>query len=66
MVWELCDIWEVTGVKLCRTCGLPMSEWYSFSTGGKRERYYKCTQCRDQTRRNKLTDKEIEEKFGNG
>ena len=48
---------------ICRDCGAVMAEVYSFSPG-KRERYNKCIRCLSQTRRNKFTDKEIEERFG--
>lgn len=51
-------------MKICRECGSLMPEVYSFSPGGKRERYNECRRCHGRTRKNKLTDKEIEERFG--
>lgn len=47
----------------CRNCGSIMSEILSFSKD-KRERYNKCNKCRNEKLKNKLTDKELDERYG--
>jgi DNA-directed RNA polymerase subunit M/transcription elongation factor TFIIS len=50
-------------MRFCRSCGSVMNEVLSFSNN-KRERYNKCKICHNETPKNKLTDKELEERFG--
>jgi DNA-directed RNA polymerase subunit M/transcription elongation factor TFIIS len=47
----------------CKECGSLMNEVLSFSAN-KRTRYNTCMKCRNETPKNKLTDKEIDERFG--
>lgn len=49
-------------MRFCRHCSSAMSEVLSFSND-KRERYNKCNRCHNETPKNKLTDKELDERF---
>ena len=48
--------------KICLKCGSKMNEVLSFSKDNKL-RYNMCPTCRNETLKNKLTDKEIKERF---
>lgn len=50
-------------MRICRHCGTAMNEVLSFSSN-KRERYNTCNKCHNETPKNKLTDKELDERFG--
>lgn len=50
-------------MRFCRYCGSRMNEVLSFSED-KRERYNICKTCHNETPKNKLTDKELDERFG--
>lgn len=50
-------------MRFCRNCGSVMREVLSFSSD-KRLRYNECNRCHNETPKNKLTDKELDERFG--
>lgn len=52
-------------MRFCRHCGSVMREVLRFSSD-RRERYNKCNKCYNETLKNKLTDKELDERFGKG
>lgn len=43
----------------CKNCGIVMKEVMSFSKD-KRERFYKCPKCYDETKHNLLNDKDLD------
>lgn len=50
-------------MRFCRNCGSIMNEVLSFSKDNKLK-YNTCTKCHNETLKNKLTDKELNERFG--
>jgi len=50
-------------MKFCTHCGSVMHEVLSFSND-RNERYNKCNVCHNETPKNKLTEKELDERFG--
>lgn len=49
-------------MRICKHCGSIMNEVLSLSKD-KRIRYNKCSKCHNETPINKLTDKELDERF---
>ena len=43
----------------CKRCYTPMGRVLSFSKDGK-EKYYKCTKCKSETKRQKVKDEDLD------